>query len=192
MTDATPSETALTYAVIAASVRKDRVSRALADWVANAALASRPVDLIDLAECTFPPDELLQPRGRLNTDISGRLAAADAFVVVTPEYNRSYPAPLKRAIDWHYDEWAFKAATIISYGVHGGLLAAEHLRSVLAELSVVTTRRVVGVRHAQAHVGLTGFRPPADLATAVRAAVSELDWWADTLRRARIERPFSA
>jgi NAD(P)H-dependent FMN reductase len=190
VTDVISDETELSYAVIAASVRKDRVSRAVADWVARTALARRPVDQIDLADCPLPPDELLSPRARGRTEIAGRLDAADAFVVVTPEYNHSYPAALKRAIDWHYDEWAFKAVTVIPYGVQGGLLAAEHLRGVFAELSVVTTRRVVGIRDPHGYLGPTGFDPPTGLATAVRAAIDELDWWAATLRRARHERPF--
>jgi hypothetical protein len=64
VTDVISDETELSYAVIAASVRKDRVSRAVADWVARTALARRPVDLIDLADCPLPPDELLSPRAR--------------------------------------------------------------------------------------------------------------------------------
>ena len=74
------------------------------------------------------------------------MAEADGFVIVTPGHNHSYPASLKRAIDWHYPEWQFRAATVISSGVQGGLLATEHLRGVFAELSVVTERRVVGLR----------------------------------------------
>lgn len=36
--------------------------------------------------------------------IADRLQRADGYVIVTPEYNHSYPAGLKRAIDWHYGE----------------------------------------------------------------------------------------
>src|SRR5690606_41817874 len=42
-------------------------------------------------------------------ELSERLAAADAFVIVTPDYNRSYPAALKAAIDWHFTQWDAKA-----------------------------------------------------------------------------------
>jgi NAD(P)H-dependent FMN reductase len=54
----------------------------------------------------------------------------------------------------------FKAATVLSYGVQGGLLAAEHLRGVLAELNVVTIRRVVGLRAPWDDVDAAGFASP--------------------------------
>ena len=73
-----------------------------------------------------------------------RLAAADAFVVVTPEYNHSYPAPVKTLIDWHFTEWQAKPVGFVSYGgMSGGLRAVEHLRGVFAELHAVTVRDTV-------------------------------------------------
>lgn len=102
-----------TYAVIAASLRGERMGRSLADWAATrvpAATDGPAADLIDLAEIELPDDELLQPGGGRATELTERIAAADAFVLVTPEYNHSYPAGLKRAIDWHYREWMFKPA----------------------------------------------------------------------------------
>jgi len=137
----------LRVAVLTGSVRGERLSRTLAGWAADRIeVTGAAADLIDLAEHRLPDDELLQPGGGPRSEIADRIEHADAFVVVTPEYNHSYPGSLKRAIDWHYDEWAFKPATVLSYGVQGGLLATEHLRGVFAELHVVTTRRVVGLR----------------------------------------------
>ena len=181
----------LRLAVIAASVRAQRQCRILADWVAALLPAEYKLDLIDLAECALPDDELLQPGGGPRSEIAHRIAAADGFVVVTPEYNHSYPASLKRAIDWHYGEWQFKAATIVSYGAQGGLLAAEQLRGVFAELSVVTTRRVVGLRAPWNHIEQARFTPEPGAGDAVVAALGELSWWADVLRDARRDRPFS-
>ena len=181
----------LRIAVIAASVRKERLSRMLADWaVGRAPGIAADVDLIDLAECDLPSDELLQPGGGPRSSIADRIEGADAFVVVTPEYNHSYPASLKRVIDWHYREWMFKAATVLPYGVQGGLLAAEHLRGVFAELHVVTTRRVVGLRAPWDDVAADGFTPAPAVGTAFDEALSELRWWADVLRTARRDRPF--
>ncbi|MGC5011773.1 NADPH-dependent FMN reductase [Streptosporangium sp. DT93] len=203
MTTATPSyDTAsprphragpppLRIAVIAASVRKERLSRTLADWAAGRASGSGvDVDLIDLAECDLPDDRELQPGGGPRSVIADRIERADGYVIVTPEYNHSYPAGLKRAVDWHYGEWMFKAATVISYGVQGGLLAAEHLRGVFAELHVVTTRRVVGLREPWNDVHDGGFAPPPGPGEAVDEALRELAWWAETLRAARRDRPF--
>lgn len=181
----------LHIAVIAASVRAQRLGGFLADWAARRVTATAAeVDVIDLAHCELPSDELLQPGGGTRSAIADRIERADGYVVVTPEYNHSYPGSLKQAIDWHYREWMFKAATVLPYGVQGGLLAAEHLRGVFAELNVVTTRRIVGLRAPWNEVDAGDFAPQADVDKAFDEAVGELLWWADTLRRARHERPF--
>ncbi|MBU2664547.1 NAD(P)H-dependent oxidoreductase [Actinoplanes bogorensis] len=178
--------------VLAASLHGERMGRVLADW-AGARVTDRFAthDLVDLAECPLPDDELLQPGGSGETVIAERLDRADGFVFVTPEYNHSYPAGLKRAIDWHYREWMFKPATVLSYGVQGGLLATEHLRGVLAELHMVTTRRVVGLHAPWYDLGPSGYIAPEPVAKAFDMALGELDWWSDTLRAARRDRPYA-
>lgn len=183
----------LRIAVIAASVRKDRLSRLLAEWAVAAVSGSDAAvepDLVDLAECELPDDGLLEPGGGPRSSIAGRVERADGYVFVTPEYNHSFPASLKRAIDWHYDEWMFKPATVLSYGVQGGLLATEHLRGVLAELHVVTTRRVVGLRAPWEDLTDAGYAPAAEVTEALDAALRELTWWGEVLRAARRDRPF--
>lgn len=54
-----------------------------------------------------------------------------AFVVVTPEYNWSYPGELKNAFDIIYSEWNDKPVALLTYGVQGGKTAAAHLRTVM-------------------------------------------------------------
>jgi NAD(P)H-dependent FMN reductase len=182
-----------TIAVIASSVRGERLGRVLADWaVTRVAATGAATDLIDLAECDLPDDALLRPGGGTRTVIADRIEAADGFVVVTPEYNHSYPAGLKRAIDWHYREWMFKPATMLTYGVQGGLLAGEHLRGVFAELYVVTTRRVVGLSAPWNQLTAEGYRPADDVAKAFDLALGELTWWSQTLATARRDRPYAA
>ncbi len=179
-------------AVIAASIRGERMGRVLADWAGSRVAAQLgPADLIDLIECELPDDRHLQPGGGRPTGITERIERADGFVIVTPEYNHSYPAALKRAIDWHYREWMFKPATVLSYGVQGGLLATEHLRGVFAELHVVVTRRAVGVSTPWYDLGTGGYQPPEGVTKAFDLALGELGWWAETLRTARHERPYA-
>jgi NAD(P)H-dependent FMN reductase len=186
------TDPSLRLAVIAGSIRDQRMSRVLAEWAAfRAASGKIEVDLIDCAEADLPDDEGLRPGGSAASPVASRIDAADAFLIVTPEYNHSYPAGLKRLIDWHYREWNFKPATILSYGVQGGLLAAEHLRGVFAELHVVTTRRVVGLTRPWEHLGPAGFTPPAPVLETFDAALHELTWWAGTLRTARHDRPYA-
>ena len=61
--------------------------------------------------------------------------------MVTPEYNHSYPASLKAAIDWHFTQWTAKPVAFVSYGgAAGGRHAVLHLENVLTELHAVTIR----------------------------------------------------
>jgi hypothetical protein len=84
------------------------------------------------------------------------------------------------------------AATVLPYGVQSGLLAAEHLCGVFAELHVVTTRRVVGLRAPWEDVDADGFTPASGVDEAFDEALGELHWWADVLRTARRDRPSPA
>ncbi|MGW0045373.1 NADPH-dependent FMN reductase [Rhodococcus sp. NPDC003348] len=67
------------------------------------------------------------------------IAAVDALIFVTPEYNRSIPGSLKNAIDWGSRPWgqnsfAHKPSAVIgtSPGKIGTAVAQQHLRSVLS------------------------------------------------------------
>lgn len=190
MSSANSTETPLLLTVISASVRDDRIGRAIADWAATRARATgADVALVDLAEVRLPDDRLLQPGGSEPTSIAAQVDTSDGFVFVTPEHNHSFPASLKRAVDWHYGEWMFKAATVVSYGAHGGRLATEHLRGVLAELHVATTRSTVGLPAPWDDVHPAGYDAPAAAAASLDRALAELAWWASALRQARTERP---
>lgn len=62
---------------------------------------------------------------------SRTIAALDAFVFVTPQYNWGIPAGLKNAVDYLFNEWKGKPAMIVSYGGHGGDKCAAALKLVL-------------------------------------------------------------
>src|SRR5215475_1789314 len=81
--------------------------------------------------------------------LRAQLDDADAFVVVTPEYNHGYPAALKELIDSTGEEWHAKPVAFVSYGgVSGGIRAVEQLRQVFAELHVVSIRDSVSFQDA--------------------------------------------
>ena len=96
--------------------------------------------------------------------VSRRLDAADAFLVVTPEYNHSFPAPLKELVDGYGTEWHAKPVAFVSYGgISGGLRAVEHLRGVFAELHTVGVRDTVSFAGAWKRFGPDGMlRDPAE------------------------------
>ncbi|MEX3508263.1 NAD(P)H-dependent oxidoreductase [Kocuria carniphila] len=180
-------------AVVSSSVRNGRMGPAITDWVVDLVKVNQnvEVDLIDLAEISLPSDRELYPGGGPKTEVSSRIEAAEAFVIVTPEYNHSYPASLKRLIDWHYNEWMFKPVMIVAYGVQGGYAAIEHLRGVLAELNMVTIQRCLGLPAPWNTMDEAERYEPGESVTGrLRIALAELDWWASMLTQARDRSPF--
>ena len=101
----------LRVALIIGSVRIGRLADAVLPWLEErlAHVEWLKLDVVDLAEEDLDPRVL-----RGDSPISERLHLADAFVVLTPEYNHSYPAALKHAIDSHYAEWQFKPVAFVS------------------------------------------------------------------------------
>jgi NAD(P)H-dependent FMN reductase len=183
----------LLLAIIIGSTRQGRFAPTVANWFAGQAgrRDDMTVDVIDLAEARLPDVLADKPAPEVEA-ITPRLANADAFVVVTPEYNHSFPAPLKNAIDWHFKEWRAKPVGFVSYGgISGGLRAVEQLRQVFAELHAVTVRDTVSF-----HGAWTQFDPescPKDPERYEKAAQSMLDqlaWWGQALREARAQRPY--
>ena len=126
-------------------------------------------------------------------DLIPRLDRADAFVVITPEYNHSYPASLKNLIDWHFTQWQAKPVALVSYGGQsGGRHAIEHLRHVFAELHAITLRDTISITKYFEQFGDDG-QPidPTELDAAAKTLLTQLEWWARALREAREKRPFA-
>ena len=137
--------------VIVASTRPGRLGSAVADWFLNtihadAARAGTVVEVADLAEVGLPLlDEPEEPSSGVyhhehTRAWSRQVAAADAFVMITPEYNYGMPATLKNALDYLYHEWAWKPVGFVSYGN-----TSAGTRSVQMTKQVVTTLRMVPI-----------------------------------------------
>ncbi len=135
--------------VLVASSRPGRLGPAVARWFVTASAAedvAGSIDLADLAEIGLPMlDEPEHPAGGVyrhehTRRWSERVAAADAFIVVTPEYNYGMPAVLKNALDYLYAEWAWKPVGFVSYGN-----TSAGTRSVQMAKQVVTTLRMVPI-----------------------------------------------
>ena len=178
-------------AVITASVRPDRIGHTVTRWFLRhlPEHTGATVDHIDLATLNLP--------GHLNgggdTDaFTKRIDRADAFVVVTPEYNHGYPGPLKTAIDTPYEQWRAKALGFVSYGgASGGLRAVEQLRNVMAELHVTTMRTGVMIPNVHDAFDEHGeLRRPESVESALAEMVGQLNWWARALGRARADQPY--
>ncbi|MCP3817606.1 NAD(P)H-dependent oxidoreductase [Streptomyces sp. A3M-1-3] len=187
----------LRLAVILASNRAGRFGPAVSDWFLSLAAqrADLDIDLVDLAEVDLPTSLSYDPDPVVKAvldRVSPRLDAADAFVVVTPEYNHSFPASLKNLIDWHYGQWQAKPVGFVSYGgISGGLRAVEQLRQVFAEMHAVTVRDTVSFHNARAHFDQDGqHKDPEAANAAAKTMLDQLAWWAIALRDAKAVRPY--
>jgi NAD(P)H-dependent FMN reductase len=190
-----PAARPLTLAVVIGSTREGRAGLALAEWFAGLAngRADLAVDLVDLAAFDLPAAPPTRPTAA-TAEFVARVAAADAFVLVTPEYNRGYPASLKQAIDLPYEEWRAKPVGFLSYGgLAQGLRAVEQLRQVFGELHATTVRDGVSFNVHDGSLGDDG-RPRAGSGAEQAAAklLDQLTWWALTLREGREARPYAA
>ncbi|MFE0517043.1 NADPH-dependent FMN reductase [Streptomyces sp. NPDC058964] len=114
------------------------------------------------------------------------VAAYDGYVIVTPEYNRSFPGVLKNALDRVYAEWNNKAVGIISYGVDGGVRAAEALRPVLGALQLadVGAEVTLNLRTDFRDFGAT-FTPAEHQAASLTTLLDQVVSWSAALATVR-------
>jgi NAD(P)H-dependent FMN reductase len=140
------------------------------------------VELVDLAEVGLPVfDEPNHPRlgqyvHQSTKDWSATVSRGDAYVFVTPEYNHSFPASLKNALDHLSAEWADKAAGLVSYGgVSAGLRAATAIKPVLAALRMLPVVEAVSIPFfTQFLTDDEEFVPNTELEAGAKAMLDEL------------------
>ncbi|MCX4908864.1 NADPH-dependent FMN reductase [Streptomyces sp. NBC_00878] len=195
---AAPVPAPLKVVIIVGSNREGRFGPVVADWLLSRVRDREDlaVDVVDAAEVRLPTALSHSPSAEVTAElgkVSPHLAGADAFVVLTPEYNHSFPASLKTLIDWHFHEWRAKPVAFVSYGgLSGGLRAVEQLRQVFAELHAVTVRDTVSFHNAGASFDDKGHhKDPAAADAAAKVMLDQLAWWGLALREAKSVRPYA-
>jgi len=192
--------------IIIGSTRQGRFSEKPAVWIFEEAKKLKGVDveLLDLRDYPMPFfDDTISPlmaKGNYSNEIVKKWAEkindADAFIIVTPEYNHGYPAVLKNALDVIYQEWNKKPVGFLSYGGAGGARVIEQLRQVAIELQMVPIRNSIHIPpdiffSAIKDKGSTDpkemFKPIRERAFGdpVERFFDELIWWAKILKEAR-------
>jgi NAD(P)H-dependent FMN reductase len=138
--------------VIAVSTRPTRAGFPLSQWIFDRAKAHGGFDLelVDLKEENLPLfDEPHHPRLQQyehehTKRWSAKIAAADAFIFVTPEYNHGAPPSLINALDYLVHEWAHKPLGFVSYGgPAGGIRAVQMVKPMLVALKLVVVHESV-------------------------------------------------
>ena len=134
-----------TLLVVTTSTRPVRIGPVITDWFASFARehGGFDVDVADLGELNLPMmDEPQHPRlGQYEREHtkrwSAQVKAADAIVFVTPEYNGTFTAALKNAIDYLSAEWAYKPVSFVSYGgLSGGLRAVLSFKPIASAMGM--------------------------------------------------------
>lgn len=157
----------LNIPVILGSVREGRKSFYPAKFVAEKIKAlGYETQVVDFKELPLPFfDNALMPvqmKGKYpNENIqkwSEIAYKADAYVIVTPEYNHGYPAVLKNALDWLYLEFDHKPVGLVgvSNGLVAGARAIEQLRPIMENFSMYAIRETVMFAKAQDVFGAYG------------------------------------
>ncbi len=154
--------------IIVGSVRPGRAGLPVAEWVRQTVSAHPQfeVDFVDLKELALPfMNEPQHPAKRAYTHDhtrawSERVDAADAFILVSPEYNHSYSPALKNAIDYLAHEWKHKPVGVVSYGgVSGGTRGVAALDPVLAAVGLVKTSHSVEIDYVSGQIADGVFTP---------------------------------
>lgn len=188
--------------VILGSTRPGRITERLAKWAVREAekLEGADVELVDLADYPLPfLDEAISPRYNPNREVNApgrafldKLAEADGYVIVSPEYNHSISGVLKNALDYIDFQIAKKPVAIFTHGTVGGARAAEHLKAIILEAGAAVVPKALALHGASELIDANGkyvgdtSKPygPDKLAGAVLA---DLLWWTSALKAARSE-----
>jgi NAD(P)H-dependent FMN reductase len=180
--------------VILCSTRPGRAGPPVAKWALDRATAhgAYTVKLVDLAEVNLPLlDEPKHPRlGDYQHEHTKRwsaiVAAADAFVLVTPEYDYGLPATLLNALQYLVKEWAYKAVAFVSYGgVSGGTRAVQMAKQVVTALKMMPIPEAVSLPFFTQHIKDGVFTPPETQDQAAKVMLDELAKWASALKPLR-------
>jgi NAD(P)H-dependent FMN reductase len=183
--------------VVTGTTRRGRFSERVADWVVGR-LAARPdaeVELVDLRDHPLPFFEG-NPPAKFPRDYPHEAAAslgrtvdrADAYVLLTAEYNHGYPAVLKNAMDWTFVEWRRKPVAFVGWGNVGGARAIEQLRLVTIEYEMAPLRHAVHVLPDTMLAARTGDPEPfRSLEPKLDLLADDLTWWSAALAAGRCQ-----
>lgn len=188
----------LRVAIIYGSVRTQRRGIGLAKWLVEVVAARGHVaTLVDAKEADLPMLDRMYKEFEPGTAppqmerIHHELEAADAFVVVSGEYNHSVPPALKNLLDHYQQEYYLKPAGIVTYskGAFGGARVGPHVRAILGELGMYTLSTIFAVSRVGDAFAPDGKMLDDAYARRVKPFLDELEWLGDALAAKRASGP---
>lgn len=142
-----------------------------------------PLPLLDKMYKEYTPDaapEVLQRLARL-------IVPADAYIVVSGEYNHTVPPALTNMLDHFLEEYFWKPSAIVCYsaGAYGGVRAAMTLRCMLAEMGMSSIPSILPIPKVQAAFDENDKPVDAALRRRTDKFMTELEWYGRALKLAR-------
>lgn len=143
--------------------------------------------LIDVRSLELPMTNEGTALRALNPEYQEAIQAADAIIIVSPEYNHSFPGSLKRALDCLFEEWRHKAVGVVgvSNGMFGGVRMVEALLSVFKTIGLVPIKPDLYVTNVTHAFDERGSLTDPGFEKAFTTFMTELVWMAETLRQGR-------
>lgn len=185
---------ALMVPVILGSVRAERMGLRVARFViGQLTAAGHEAPLVDPVDLALPLlDRMYKeyPAGEappVLEHLAQLYRRADAFVVVSAEYNHSIPPALSNTLDHFLEEYFWRPSGIVTYsaGRFGGVRAAMQLRAMLAELGMPSIPSLLPVGNVGDALAEDGTGADAGLSRSTMRFVKELQWYAEALGRQR-------
>ena len=181
--------------IITSTTREGRKGIAVANWITELAKENNKydVELLDLAEINLPfMDEPNHPRLQQyqhehTKKWSETINAADAYIIVLGEYNFGFPAPIKNAIDYLFNEWKYKPVAFVSYGgVSGGLRSTQMLKQVVTAVYMMPIVDAVNIPFFSKLIDEKGtFKADEVITKSAEVMLRELERWSEALKTLR-------
>jgi len=181
--------------IIIASTRPGRKGPAIASWIYEVCKNSNffNVELLDLETINLPfLDEPKHPGLKEYSHEhtfkwSEIINSADAFIIVTCEYNHGYPAPLKNALDYLFQEWNYKPVGFVSYGgIAGGTRAVQQLKQVVTAQKMMPVTESVNIPFFTKYIDEHNkFNADDKLLKSANTLIDELLKWTEALSQIR-------
>jgi NAD(P)H-dependent FMN reductase len=180
--------------VLVGSVRSDRQGIKAARYVERSLTArGHDVSVVDPVSVQLPLlDRMYKEyeKGKAPAvleELAILYRSADAFIVVSGEYNHSIPPALSNLLDHFLEEYFFRPSTIVCYsaGGFGGVRAAMQLRAMLCELGMPSISSLFPIPKIQDVFDSEGRPVDPGIDRRFGRFAAELEWYASALRDAR-------
>ena len=142
--------------IIVGSVREGRTAIKVANWLQHAigelSIANLTTEIVDLKQWDLPIFAGAHPPATgiydqpKQQDWADKIAQADGFIFISPEYNHGYSPALKNALDYIGKEWQGKTAAYVGYGSTNGSRSIDQIRQVGTQLGLIDSSAVLEIR----------------------------------------------